>query len=121
MSNWKLLIVNGKSHLVDLDSKIIDIPKFGRFPSKSISNQADNLSFDFLGSKCLLINYSLTDIHSNLHRGPQIISPKDIAWIIYKSGLSTGDSVVEAGSGSAALTVALAQVVAPDGKVFTFE
>ena len=121
MSNWKLLIVNGKSHLVDLDSKIIDIPKFGRFPSKSISNQADNLNFDFLGSKCLLINYSLTDIHSNLHRGPQIISPKDIAWIIYKSGLSTGDSVVEAGSGSAALTVALAQVVAPDGKVFTFE
>ena len=48
MSNWKLLIVDGKSHLVDLDSKIIDIPKFGRFPSKSISNQADNLSFDFL-------------------------------------------------------------------------
>ena len=121
MSNWKLLIVNGKSHLVDLDSKIIDIPKFGRFPSKSLSNKVDNLSFDFLGSKCSLIDYSLADVHSTLRRGPQIISPKDIAWIIYKSGLSTGDVVVEAGSGSASLTVALAQSVAPDGKVFTFE
>ena len=121
MSNWKLFIIDGKSHLVDLDSKIIDIPKFGRFPSKSLSNKVDNLSFDFLGSKCSLIDYSLADVHSTLRRGPQIISPKDIAWIIYKSGLSTGDVVVEAGSGSASLTVALAQSVAPDGKVFTFE
>ncbi|MFL2941602.1 MAG: hypothetical protein ACJZ2N_02240 [Candidatus Poseidoniales archaeon] len=121
MSNWKLLIVDGKSHLVDLDSEIIDIPNFGSFPSKSLSSQSDNLSFDFLGSKCSLINYSLTDVHSNLRRGPQIISPKDIAWIIYKSGLSNGDNVVEAGSGSAALTVALAQAVAPEGKVVTFE
>ena len=38
----------------------------------------------------MLVDYILPDLQSNLKRGPQIISPKDIAWIVYKSGLSTG-------------------------------
>ena len=63
----------------------------------------------------------MTDIQSNLFRGPQIISPKDIAWLLYSSNLKSGDIVVEAGGGSGALTVALAQTVFPEGKVFTFE
>ena len=121
MANWKLLLINGKTNLINLDLEIIDIPNFGRFPSESLLNQKHNSDFDFLGKNCRLIDYKLIDIHSNLKRGPQIISPKDIAWIVYKSGLQPGDLVVEAGSGSAALTVALAQSVAPEGQVITFE
>ena len=121
MSNWHLLILGGSAHLVDLDSKIIDIAGFGRFPSDAVSSQKIGSEFNLLGEKCLIARYALSDVQSNLKRGPQIVLPKDIAWMVYKSGLVAGDTVVEAGCGSAALTLALAQAVAPDGQVITFE
>ena len=121
MSNWNLLIINGSAHLVDLDSEIIEIAGFGRFPGEAVRGQNLGSVFDLLGEKCLIARYALSDVQSNLKRGPQIVLPKDIAWMIYKSGLETGGTVVEAGCGSAALTLALAQAVAPNGKVITFE
>ena len=121
MSNWNLLIIGGSAHLVDLNSDVIEIDGFGSFPGNAIKNQKSGLEFDLLGEKCLIVEYSMSDVHSNLKRGPQIILPKDIAWMIHRSGLKSGDTVIEAGTGSGALTMSLAQTVAPDGKVITFE
>ena len=117
MSNWHLLIIGGSAHLVDLDSKIIDIAGFGRFPSDAVSSQKIGSEFNLLGEKCLIARYALSDIQSNLKRGPQIVLPKDIAWMVYKSGLAAGDTVVEAGCGSAALTLALAAAIARDSEL----
>ena len=121
MSNFNLLIIGGSAHLVDLDLDVLEIKNFGSFATKVLLNKELGKEFDLLDEKCILVDYVLSDLQLNLKRGPQIISPKDIAWILYRSGLSTGQTVVEAGSGSGALTLALAQTIAPNGKVITFE
>ena len=121
MSSWNLLIIGDSAHLVNLDSDVIEIPGFGSFPGKAIKNQKLGSEFNLFGEKSLIVEYSMSDLQSNIRRGPQIILPKDIAWMIHKSGLKSGDTVIEAGTGSAALTLSLAQTVAPNGKVVTFE
>ncbi len=121
MSNWTLLILDGSTHLVDLNSKFTEVKRFGRFPTQILNEQKINTEFELFDRKAMLVDPVQSDLQSNLKRGPQIISPKDIAWILYKSGASTGETIIEAGSGSGALSLALAQAVAPNGKIITFE
>lgn len=54
-------------------------------------------------------------------RGPQVILLKDAAMMAAYSGLESGDKVVDAGTGSGWLAAYLAKVVAPNGKVTTYE
>ena len=51
----------------------------------------------------------------------QIIQPSDQAVIISMLCIRSGSIVVESGTGSGALTISLAQTVAPHGQVYTFE
>jgi len=54
-------------------------------------------------------------------RRTQISYPKDIALIILYSGIGPGSRVVEAGTGTGALTSAIAHYIKPAGRVFTYE
>ncbi len=54
-------------------------------------------------------------------RKTQIIYPKDIALIILFSGIEAGSVIVEAGTGTGALTIALAHYVKPTGRVYSYE
>jgi tRNA (adenine57-N1/adenine58-N1)-methyltransferase len=54
-------------------------------------------------------------------RRTQVLYPKDIGYILYQLGIGNGSKVVEAGTGSGALTMSLANAVKPDGKIFTYE
>ncbi|MFH0835596.1 MAG: methyltransferase domain-containing protein [Candidatus Micrarchaeota archaeon] len=56
-----------------------------------------------------------------LKRGPQVILPRDAAAIIAHAGVSNGDRVVEAGSGSGFMTIFIANSVGDSGKVYSYE
>ncbi|MBU6998917.1 MAG: tRNA (adenine-N1)-methyltransferase [Theionarchaea archaeon] len=60
------------------------------------------------------------DYIKKMRKMPQVIQPKDAAQILAHTGLSAGDTVVEGGAGSGALTVFLAAVVNP-GVVYSYE
>jgi len=80
------------------------------------STVASNLGVQFTVLKPLLRDYIMKSA-----RRTQIIYPKDIALIIVFSGIGPGSRVVEAGTGTGALTTALAHYVRPDGRVYSYE
>jgi len=54
-------------------------------------------------------------------RRTQVMYPKDIGYLIFQTGVGAGSHVVEAGTGSGALTCALAAIVKPGGMVYSYE
>jgi tRNA (adenine57-N1/adenine58-N1)-methyltransferase len=54
-------------------------------------------------------------------RRTQVLYPKDIGYLLLQLDVASGSRVVEAGTGSGALTMALASAVRPDGRVYTYE
>jgi tRNA (adenine57-N1/adenine58-N1)-methyltransferase len=74
-----------------------------------------------LGERFLVIEPSTHDLIMNVRRNTQIIYPKEAGYILLKMNVYSGQRVVEAGSGSGALTLALARAVAPEGRVYSYE
>lgn len=74
-----------------------------------------------MGKPFLLLQPTLEDKMMKVRRLTQIIYPKDAALILIKTGVQSGMRVIECGAGSGALTIALANAVAPAGKVYTYD
>ncbi|MBN1964503.1 MAG: tRNA (adenine-N1)-methyltransferase [Anaerolineae bacterium] len=61
------------------------------------------------------------DLVRHLRRESQIIFPKDLGYILLKLGVQPGARVIEAGTGSGALTLTLAIMVGGEGHVFSYD
>lgn len=75
-----------------------------------------SLGFEFVALKPQLRDYIM-----KCARQTQIMYPKDISLIVMFSGIGPGSRVVEAGTGTGAMTTALAHYVKPDGKIYSYE
>lgn len=69
----------------------------------------------------LVLSPSIHDLSMNVRRATQIVYPKDIGYILVKMNIIPGTRVIEAGTGSGALTTALARYVSPGGRVYSYE
>ena len=80
------------------------------------SSVSSSLGFKFIALKPLLRDYIMKSA-----RQTQITYPKDVSLMIMFSGIGPGSRVVEAGTGTGALTTALAFYLKPKGKVYSYE
>ncbi len=74
-----------------------------------------------MGIEFVTLKPTIRDHIFKMLRKTQITYPKDIALIVMFSGVGTGSRVVEAGTGTGALTSALAFYVKPTGRVYSYE
>jgi tRNA (adenine57-N1/adenine58-N1)-methyltransferase len=77
--------------------------------------------FSHLGSPFFIMQPSLGDLLRETRRMTQILYPKDIGFLLINMGIGPGQHVIEAGTGSGALTTALAFSVGKEGKVFSYD
>lgn len=74
-----------------------------------------------LGHVFRVLRPSTYDLVKGVKRSTQIMYPKEIGYVLLKLGIGPGIRVIEAGSGSGGLTLALAWHVGDTGRVYTFE
>jgi tRNA (adenine57-N1/adenine58-N1)-methyltransferase len=74
-----------------------------------------------LGHEFAVLDPRLVDLYEKLPRAGSVLLKKDLGFILAYTGVGTGDVVVDAGTGSGALAMFLANIVRPSGKVYTYE
>lgn len=111
-----------KRYLVRLKSGSVWHSNRGRLPHDALIGQPFGQTVQTLiGRPLLMLEPTTYDLISLLKRVTQIIFPKDVAHIVMRLNLFPGRSVVEAGTGSGGLTLALARAVMPGGHVYSYE
>lgn len=68
-----------------------------------------------------LLQPSTSDLIMHLRRRTQIVYPKEIGYLLLWMDIGPGKRVIEAGTGSGAMAVALARHVQPTGRVYSYE
>lgn len=112
----------GKRHLVVLRSGQSFHSDRGHLPHDALIGASDGTTVrTSLGARYLALRPTLGEYVLEMPRGAQIIYPKDLAIIALYADLGPGQTVVEAGLGSGALTLVLLRQVGPTGRVVAYE
>lgn len=94
----------------------------GVLPHQSVIGRRWGDSVDtHLGYTYMILPPSLDELIRDIRRATQIIYPKDIGYLLMKMNIGPGTHILEAGTGSGGLTLALARMVHPTGHVYSYE
>jgi tRNA (adenine57-N1/adenine58-N1)-methyltransferase len=112
----------GKRHLVVLRAGQAFHSDRGVLPHAALIGAPEGVSVaTSLGARYLALRPILAEYVLEMPRGAQVIYPKDLATICLFADIAPGQTVVEAGLGSGALTLALLRAVGPAGRVISYE
>lgn len=131
---------SGSGHPIETDETVILVDERGRQflvrldPSRQFNYHRGDLAHSDIigrhegermttsgGGELVVLRPRLADFILRMKRGPQVVYPKDIGPILVYGDVGPGMTVVEAGTGSGALTMALARVIGPTGRLVSVE
>ena len=106
----KILIekASGRKYLVK-DTKEDFHTSAGVIESKDLQSTKETVTSS-KGKEFFVLESQFSDLWESMQRGPQVMLPKDIGWILAKTGVNKDSKVVDAGGGSGSLCLSLANV-----------
>ena len=107
--------------IIDTNGKTDKIKGVGVIDPSSLVGDTYGSQLEIGNKQFWVLPVSLQDKLKGLKRKAQIILPKDAAHIILNCSIESGQTVFEAGIGSGSLTITLANAVAPNGKVISYD
>lgn len=117
-----LIDSKGRHFLLKLESGRTFQFHNGSLPHDELIGAEDGTWFTSTGNaRLLLLSPRLADFMLKMKRGAQIVYPKDLGPILVYGDIAPGMTVLEAGTGSGALTLGLARAVGETGRVVTVE
>ena len=112
----------GRTYLVRLEEGGEFQYHRGVVPHDSIIGEAEGCFVQAsMGSKLVAVRPRLADYTLKMPRGAAVVYPKDTAAILMWADIYPGANVLEAGTGSGALTLALVRAVGESGSVVSVE
>ncbi|MBI2173150.1 MAG: methyltransferase domain-containing protein [Candidatus Aenigmarchaeota archaeon] len=117
--NDYILLWGEKSFLVKKEQKIFH-SNFGTIELTKIKQYGQKIKSSN-GAEFTAIKPNAIDLLRKCKRMPQIITQKDAGQIAAATGLRSGMRCLDAGTGSAFLSIFLGNIVAPSGKVYSYE
>jgi len=108
----------GKSFLVETGSRLeTDIGIFEIPPEPDPPTVLNS----HLDHSALMVRPGIRDYIESMSRPTRILHFEDIGYIIARTGVRPGDTVIEAGTGSGATTLYFSAAVGAEGEVITYE
>jgi tRNA (adenine57-N1/adenine58-N1)-methyltransferase len=117
-----LLDGRGRRYLVRLEAAATFHFHGGALPHDLVIGSEEGTTVhSTTGASLLCFRPRLADFILKMGRGAQVIYPKDLGAILVEADVFPGARVLEAGTGSGALTLALCRAVGPEGRVVSYE
>ncbi len=94
----------------------------GTLPHDALLGQSEGIRVETSkGMVMTAFRPRFADFVLKMPRGAQVVYPKDLGPIIVYADIFPGSRVLEAGTGSGALTIALCRSTGPDGRVVSYD
>lgn len=112
---------SGRKFAVRLERRMLDVPGLGVVDGSALADTGFGREVTIGTRVLVMLRPSLKDNLGMIERKAQIITSKDSFIIPPHLDVGCGSRVLEAGAGSAGLTVVLLKAVGPQGKVYSYE
>jgi len=116
-----LIDKNQKKYLINTGQKTDKYKGIGVIDPSSLIGKEFGKKIPIKNKEFIIFLPRIKDKMEGLKRKAQIILPRDAAQIIMSCSIKSGDTVLESGIGSGSLTIALANIVSPGGRVISYD